>query len=182
MYVCSVADVTMSTDDILRIANAQMLIDTCAKGESFAAAGDLAYRSKPFTLHRGKKYYIDIVHKVGKGFDHLQVAWSQDGGTFHLLQTPHISAYEDTSVRHILSRDSQTSEWEIEQVFQDEEQGEDRNLPQFVVPKYFPDAEIKDALPACRWDPADVHPRKVSRYEAASKAICRWRYVHPEHV
>ena len=158
--------------------NAQLVVKTCKDSdETFVDQDNFSARqSKALKLHSGKKYYFDVLHKAGEGQEHLQVAWSRDNGPFEVVSGKFLSAYEDVHVGQILSRSAVDGEWEVEQVFE-QEQFEDPKVAKFVMPTYYSDSELKDMLPSCSWSPSYARPHHVSQYQAANNYVCKMRFA-----
>ncbi len=55
---------------------------------------DAAQKSQSITLEKGKKYYIEALHKEDAGADHLAVAWQSDTVSREVIPGPFLSPYD----------------------------------------------------------------------------------------
>eukprot|EP00055_Hartaetosiga_balthica_P012217 m.58662 g.58662 ORF g.58662 m.58662 type:complete len:782 (+) comp7875_c1_seq1:882-3227(+) len=157
--------------------NAEIILETCEKGSNpKTPVNEFTIMSKEFTLHAGKKYYFELLHKMGEGADRLQVAWSLNGGSMEVIRKEFLSAFEDVKVSHFLGRED--DEWQLGHIHK-QEYVTDPMIQPFTIPTYYPDEGLKQVLPSCSWQPSYAHPRQVRLYEAANKYICKESAVYP---
>jgi ELWxxDGT repeat protein len=55
-------------------------------------------QSNPYTLEKGKKYYIEVLHKEATGGDNLAVGWKTLGTSFELIPGTNLSPYQPNNV------------------------------------------------------------------------------------
>jgi hypothetical protein len=91
------AELNLSTDDD---ANNKMLIakvDTPVKPREFKKYD--SQTSAPFKLIKGKKYFIEAIHKEDINSDHISVAWTMPGNVFQgPISGDYLSALRDGPV------------------------------------------------------------------------------------
>ena len=134
--------------------------------------------SKDIKLQKGRKYYLEVLHKQGTGDGFVQVFWkSSQDKVFQLIGSEHLSPYSDESVLTTTNKDIVHSV--LSDHYHVELELKSKTISKNYLKFYSLPLIPKDSyLPFCDYQSSFVLSRRVNRYEGSNYVSAS--LVYPE--